>query len=72
MAGRLLIVLRVSVLPPTIGTMPLILRLQDDAHWQEVSEAPAVVSLYVAVSVSGCLHGNAAASDRLEVGRARR
>ena len=71
-ARRLLIVLKVSVLPPTIGPMPLILCLQDDAHWQGVSEAPAVVSQHVAVSVSGCLHGDAAACDRLLVGRAQK
>ena len=71
-ARRLLIVLGLSALPPPIGPMPLLLCLQDGAVWREVSDAPAVAASHVAVGVSGCLHGDTAACDRLGAGRARK
>ena len=71
-ARRQLIVLRLSTLPPPFGPMPLLLCLQNGAVWQEVSDAPAVLAPHVAVDVPGCLHGDAAACNRLGVGRARR
>ena len=39
-ARRQLVVLRLSVLPPLFGSMPLLLFLQDGAVWQKVSDAP--------------------------------
>ena len=50
--------------------MPLLFWLHDGALWQEVSDAHAVALLHVAVDVSGCLHGDAAACYRLGGGRA--
>ena len=50
-ARPLLIVLRISALPPPIRPIPLPLCLQGSAVWQEVFDAAAVAAPHVAVGV---------------------
>ena len=70
-ARHLLIVLRLSALPPPVGPMPLLIFLQNGAVWQEMSDAFAVAAPHFSVGMSSCLHGDAATCDRVGVGRTR-
>lgn len=66
MARRVLVPSRLNLL---ISTIPVLLRVKDDAVLYKVPNAPAIVALQVLTIVSSRLHGDAAVCDWLGVGK---